>query len=326
MAPASPATGADNPLVTIITPAYNAARYITETVESVLAQGYPNLEYIVINDGSSDHTLDLLEPYKDRAKILSQENRGEQATVNRGVEEAAGEIVAVVNADDPIKPGLVKAAVEVLVSRPELSVVYPDWLKIDSQGQVIEKFKTQNYDYLIMIEQNYCIPGPGAFFRKAMFHGEPARNTTYRYAGDFEMWLRLGLAGPMQRLALPLATWRFHEAGGSQAGRNPEMAASRIEVMENLYKRPDLPPTVRARRRQAMSAAYYCAGVLAIHNPKIPGRRYLLKSISYKPIWPGGFIPMQRRSWLRMAYIFGHPLTAWAVKAVRALKGGEAAS
>lgn len=309
------------PLVSIITPAYNASDYIAETVESVLAQDYPNLEYIIINDGSSDDTLERLEPFSKRARILSHQNRGEQATVNRGVEEAQGEIVAVVNADDPLRPGMVRAAVEALLARPELSGVYPDWLKIDSQGRVIEEIKTVDYDLMIMLQQHYCIPGPGGFFRKSRLGGEPARDPRFRYSGDFHMWLRLALAGPLQRLPKAWATWRFHEAGGSQAGRNLEMATNKVAIIEDIYQRPNLLQEVRAQKRQALSAAYYGAGLLAIYNPVVPGRRYMLKSILLKPIWPRGFIPMQRRSWPHIAYIMAQPLSNALYRAWLKLSG-----
>lgn len=309
------------PLVSIITPAYNASAYIVETVESVLAQDYPKLEYIIINDGSSDDTLERLQPFKERARILSHPNRGEQATVNRGVEEAQGEIVASVNADDPLRPGMVRAAVEALLARPELSGVYPDWLKIDSQGRVIEEVKTADYDLKIMLEQHYCIPGPGGFFRKSRLGGEPARDPRFRYSGDFHMWLRLSLAGPLQRLPKAWATWRFHEAGGSQAGRNLEMAANKVAIIEDIFQRADLPQEARTLKRQALSAAHYGAGLLAIYNPDVPGRRYMLKSILLKPVWPKGFIPMQRRSWLRIAYIMAQPLSTAIYRAWSRLSG-----
>ncbi len=160
-----------------------------------------------------------------------------------------------------------------------------------------------------MIEQFVCIPGPGAFFRKSALNGEAARNPDCRYAGDFEMWLRLGLRGPMARIPQILATWRLHDAGATQTQRNPESASNRIAIVRGLFDRPDLPECARAVRRQALSTAYYAAGLVAIHNSKVPGRRYFMLSFLHKPIWPRGFLPKVRRSWLRIAYVFGMPIT-----------------
>ena len=123
------------------------------------------------------------------------------------------------------------------------------------------------------------------------------------------MWLRLALAGGLRRLPKPLATLALSRGRRLQAGRNPEMASNKIAIIEDIYSRPDLPPQVLAKRRQALSAAYYGAGLLAIYNPAVPGRRYMLKCIQLAPIWPRGFIPMQRRSWLRIAYIMAQPVS-----------------
>ena len=106
-----------NPLVSIVTPAYNAARYIEETAASVLAQYYPNLEYIVVDDGSRDDTAQRLRRLDPRIRVLTQDNAGEQRAVNRGVAEVRGELLAIVNADDPLLPGLVAAAVAPLIRR-----------------------------------------------------------------------------------------------------------------------------------------------------------------------------------------------------------------
>jgi len=298
------------PLVTIITPVYNGARYIAEVIESVLAQGYQPLEYIVIDDGSTDDTRALLEPYKARGvTVLSHPNRGEAATVNRGAALAKGEILAIVNADDPVLPGLIAAAVELLTARPDLAVVYPDWLKIDSDGAVIEEVRTQDFDYRMMLRQHFCIPGPGAFIRRSALAGEELRDSSLKYSSDFDLWLRLGLRGGMARIPRVLATWRFHDQGASQAQRNPRMAAEKPLVIEKLFRRPDVPDDLRVEQAQALSAACYCAGLLAIHNPAIPGWRYLIRSLYLRPFWPDGFLRSQRRSWPHMAFVFGQPLT-----------------
>jgi glycosyltransferase involved in cell wall biosynthesis len=298
--------------VTIITPAFNAARYIVETVESVLTQlqeYHQDFEYIVLDDGSLDNTLDKLKPYLNQLTIISRPNRGEQSTVNEGIKLAKHDIVAVVNADDPIYPGLVNAAVKMLTENTELVAVYPDWNKIDSMGNVIEAVYTHDFDYNSMIEQYCCIPGPGTFFRKSALKEELPRNPLYRYSGDFELWLRLGLRGPMARMPKFLATWRHHEEGASQMCINPEMAENRVAVMKGFFSRIDLPTSILSKKRQAMSSAYYQAGILAIHNRAINGRKYLALSILYKPWWPRNFFLSQRRNWLYIFYIYGAPVT-----------------
>jgi len=303
--------------VTIITPAFNAGRYIVETVKSVLnGHESTDIEYIVLNDGSTDDTLDKLKPYLDRLSVISHSNIGEQATVCKGIALAKHDIVAVINADDPIYPDLIKIAERILNNNPQLVAVYPDWHKIDSHGNIIEKVETCDFDYNLMLEQYRCIPGPGAFFRKSALKGELPRNPLYRYSGDFDLWLRLGLRGPMARIPMFLATWRHHEEGASQRNISPEMAYNRIAVMKNFFSRTDLPIFIREKKRQALSAAYYHAGILAFHNPSISGRRYLSWSFLYKFVWPARFLKSNQRNWCYIIYIFGAPFTTLIYKLV----------
>ena len=296
--------------VTIITPAYNASKYIVETVKSVLKQNFTGvLEYLVINDGSTDDTLEKLQPYLERIKLVSHANMGEQATVNKAFAMASHDIIAVVNADDPIKPQLVDTAIKLLQSNPHLVAVYPDWCKIDAHGKEIEQIFTPDFNYSMMIEQFYNFLGPGVFFRKSALKNECYRNPLYRYAADFDFWLRLGLKGSMQRMPKLLATWRHHDEGASQKYINEQMASDRISVIKNFYKRTELPMGIRFKKRQALSAAYYHAGVLALHNPKIKGRYYFLRSFVYKLVWPRNVAENQKRNLKYIIYIIARPLS-----------------
>ncbi len=303
--------------VSVITPVYNGLPYIAETVDSVLAQarepdGIAGLEYLVVDDGSTDGTGDFLaQRYGNGIRLIRQRNAGEAAAVNRGVAEATAEIVGIVNADDPIRPGLLRTAVELLERDATLVAVYPDWEMIDGEGDVIQTMETRDFDLRVHLEQHLCLPGPGALFRRAAFDGEPARDTRFARTSDYEMWLRLALKGRIARIPKVLATWRLHDAGGSQSGRNPEMAENKVAMVRAFFERRDLPASVRAWKRQAVASALYCAGLLAIHNPEIPGRRYLLRSIAMSPVWPRHFAANRRRSWVRILYVMLQPFSRW---------------
>lgn len=305
------------PLVTIITPAYDAEAYIGETVRSVLAQDYPRLEHIVLDDGSSDRTSQIVRASTadPRLRLFSHPNIGEAATVNRGLAMAEGEIVGIVNADDTILPGLVGAAVAMLEARPELAAVYPDWRRIDAAGMPIADMLVPEFDYRVLLEQNLCLPGPGALIRRAALGGEPLRDPRFRYKSDYFLWLRLGLNRPLARLPGIYATWRQHPEGASQRGRSPRMASEQIAVVEALFARSDCPDEVRRWRRLTRSVACYCAGLLAIHNPEVPGRELVMRSLALAPIWPRRFLPERHRSWSRILYVLGRPFSEWAYHA-----------
>lgn len=293
--------------VTIITPVYNGAAFIEETLRSVLAQAYPDLEYIVVDDGSTDSTPEIVARFAPRVRVLRQRNSGEPAAVNTGIAAASNDVIAVVNADDPILPGLIEKACGLLADRPELVAVYPDWLCIDQHGATTVVMRTPDYDYRLMLEEHYCIPGPGTFFRRSAFGPEPVRSLEFPLNGDFDAWLRLGLTGPMQRIPEALATWRRHGQNTSTTQQTASMAAARIRLIEALFRRPHLPASVRELEAQALSAAYYFAAVIALHDARVPARRYLLESLRYKFWWPRRIAPGRRRSWKIVLYLLSSP-------------------
>jgi glycosyltransferase involved in cell wall biosynthesis len=302
-----------SPRLTVITPAYNAGAFLQETIDSVLEQDYRDFDYIVIDDGSTDDTPQLLERYRGRLTAFRHENCGEQRTVNRAIELAKTDIVGIVNADDPIRPGLLSAVAAAFEARPELVAVYPDWVMIDRKGGVLRHVLAIEYDYLGMIEGHFCIPGPGTFFRLSMLRGEPARSPKLRYSGDFDLWLRLVLRGPMQRLPGFLATWRYHP-GGASASNSVALAEDKITLVESFFARTDLPDSIRRLERQALSAAYYRASLHMFYNPQVPGRRLVLRSYLAKPFWPRRKAPHLRRSLLRCIFIVGMPVTDWLAR------------
>ena len=297
------------PPVTIITPVHNGGHYVAETIESVLRQEYEGLEYIVLDDGSTDDTIAQIERFRPRLRLYSHANVGEARTVNIGVQHALSDIIAVVNADDPILPGLVHAAVSEFELHPDLVGLYPDWLKIDEAGVTLREVRTLDFDYSVLLSQNLCIPGPGAFFRRSTLSGELARNPGFRYGGDYDFWLRLGLRGRISRLPLTLATWRHHPTSSSQRYCNAEMALEKIAIIEAFFARPDLPQAVRELEAQARSAAYFAAALLGLRGDDVPSARLLLRSFLAKPRWRRPVVPQQRRSIPHVLYLLGQPLS-----------------
>jgi glycosyltransferase involved in cell wall biosynthesis len=273
----------DLPLVTVITPAYNRAEYLGEVIDSVLAQDYPEIEYIVLDDGSTDATPEVMERYDGRIVARSHENIGETQTVNVGLSMARGEIVGVVNSDDPLLPGAIRRVVEALDSNDDVVVVYPDWNMIDSQGDLVQAVHTHDYHYSDMLRWHHCVPGPGAFFRRRIIEPLEGRDPQFRYVADFDFWLRAGLLGPFHRIPETLATFRLHAGGASSTGQGFEMAEEHIRLVEKIFGIADLPKEIRAVRREAFSSAYYIAGVVYGGGSSIRRKRYYLMALLYSP-------------------------------------------
>ena len=124
----------DVPLVSIVTPSFNQARFIRETIESVLAQDYPRIEYIVVDGGSTDGTIDILRGYDGRLIWSAERDRGQADAINKGFRRARGEILAWLNSDDTYLPGAVSAAVSHLVQHRDCAMVYGDGFLIDGES------------------------------------------------------------------------------------------------------------------------------------------------------------------------------------------------
>jgi glycosyltransferase involved in cell wall biosynthesis len=273
-----------HPLVSIITPTYNrAGDYLAETIESVLAQDYPHFEYIVLDDGSTDNTPQLLETYGDRIIRERHENMGVIGTVNKGFRMARGEFITVVNSDDPALPGWLSTAVDFMQAHPEVLAGYPDWVMIDENSQPIRSIRVYEYSFVDMVRWCHCFPGPGTLLRRRALDLEPEYSPEFPYIFDHEYYLRLAFHGQLIRIPHTLATHRRHEGTISLSQRGVTMAAERIRMVDNLFAQPDLPAEVRAVRRQAYATAYYISGMQCEHNNPAAARRYFLKSLAAHP-------------------------------------------
>ena len=270
------------PLVSVITPAYNRASYLNETMDSVLNQGYPRVEYIVLDDGSKDNTKEVLEKYTGRVIWETHPNMGETRTVNKGLGMAHGEIVVVVNSDDPLLPGAISAAVAFMHSHPDVLVAYPDWEYIGPKSEVTGHYQVKEYDYLYMVRTHYCTPGPGAFIRRKAVEAAGVRDPEFRYVADFEYWLRLGLYGKFARIPRTLATFRVHPDSASVSQQGSLMSHEHIRLIQKFYERPNLPPEVRKARAEGFYNANVVAAVVC-GGDLWAARKYRLKALAYHP-------------------------------------------
>lgn len=303
------------PLVSVITPTYNRASYLPETIESVLSQDYPNFEYIVLDDGSQDNTIEVLKQYDNRIIWESHPNMGETRTVNKGFSMAKGEFFVVVNSDDPILPGLLTKTVAMMQAQPELLVVYPDWITIDQDSNEIERLPTPDYDYLTMLRTHYCNPGGGAVIRRRAYELEGGRDPQFTYVGDYDYWLRVGLHGPFARLPEYLATFRVHPDSATQSAKGEKMGKEHVTMLKALFRRKDLPPEVRAIKAEAMSIGYLvAANIIFDSGAPEKARGYLLRSMLARPSYYLNLSLHERVTYARMALppqVY-HFLTWWA--------------
>ncbi len=300
-------------MISIITPAYNAGAYIAETVNSVLKAkiDYP-FEYLVLNDGSEDRTLEILESFESKIKVMSHQNIGESLTVNRGLEKANGKYVLVLSADDPLLTGdLINEAITKLEMNDSIVALYPDWKVIDQFGTTTRTFILPDYSDEIMIGRCRCLPGPGTIFRRNSAIRIGGRREKWKFVGDYDFWLRLSREGRIERLPGVLAQWRSNSGSASISQRGLRMARERVAVIEDFSNEFDLPNVVK---RMALGNSNYLAARLCFFDPEVPGIRLLMRSFLSRKKWP------EEANVLGVIYILFSPIASKMIDMVPGLR------
>ena len=222
------------PLVSIVTPSYNQARFLEETIHSVLSQDYPHLEYIIVDGGSTDGSLEIIQRYADRlAWWVSEPDRGQTDALNKGFARAQGAVFAWLNSDDTYLPGALTQAVAFLQAHPQAALIYGDANLVDEQGQVLGPFPARQTDLRHMLRGSVHIPQQSTFFRGELWQKVGPLDPEFYFAMDYDLWIRLAKHGELLYTAQRWANFRLHQAGKTQHSDDrcyPEMikAAHRL--------------------------------------------------------------------------------------------------
>lgn len=202
------------PLVTIVTPSFNQAEYLEATLRSVVEQDYPNIEFIVVDGGSTDGSVDIIKRYADKlAWWVSEPDRGHMDALNKGYARATGEILAWINSDDILYPGAVREGVEAMLAHPDAAMVYGEADYIDPQGRVIGRFRARQTDYKRLLQGYVHIPQQSTFFRTKHYRQVGPLNEDYWFAFDYDLWVRLAKVAPL--VYLPGRLWSAYRLHGA---------------------------------------------------------------------------------------------------------------
>jgi glycosyltransferase involved in cell wall biosynthesis len=209
----------DLPLVSIITPSLNQGKFIRDAIESVLTQDYPTLEYIVMDGGSIDDTLDILRSYGDRLTWISAPDGGQAEAVNAGFRLAKGDILGWLNSDDTYTPGAVKAAVHHLAANPDTAMVYGNAHYIDENNAITGTYPTEDFD-VRRLAAACIICQPTAFIRRTALETVGMLDPALRYCMDYDLWIRVGSRFRIDRTTRFLANSRRHPETKSWSQRD----------------------------------------------------------------------------------------------------------
>lgn len=197
------------PLVSIITPSYNQGKFIRKTIESVLTQDYANIEYIVVDGGSTDDSLDIIREYESRLTYISEKDSGQSDAINKGFRMAQGEIVAWLNSDDVYEPGCITRAIEEFEKNAELGLVYGDGYIIDEADNKQKVFEyTQEFDYWKLVNFWDYIMQPATFFKRETLERAGHLDVNLHYCMDWDLWIRLAAVSEVKYIPELLACSR----------------------------------------------------------------------------------------------------------------------
>jgi len=225
--------------VSVVTPSFNQGRFIERTIRSVLSQPVGDLEYFVVDGGSSDETVDVLKQFEPRLRWVSEKDRGQGDAVNKGLREVHGEVVGWLNSDDIYYPDAIPAVCEFFASHPEVDLLYGDANHIDEQDGIIEAYPTEPWDLRRLTEACF-ICQPAVFFRRRVFEKFGVLDAQLRYSMDYEYWIRLGQRGAkFGWLRRVLAGSRLHSETKTLGSRVAVHREINTMLCEHLGRTPD---------------------------------------------------------------------------------------
>ena len=197
------------PFVSIITPSFNQAEFLERTIRSVLSQDYPRIEYIIIDGGSTDGSVEVIKNYQSRISAwVSEQDHGQTDAINKGFAKAKGEILAWINSDDTYNPKAVGEAVKYLIENPDVAMVYADCNFIDEHDDVIGKFNAKQTNYKLLRQGYVHIPQQTMFFRAKYW---TALDPSFYFAMDYDLWTRIASHAEIKYLQDKVwANFRIH--------------------------------------------------------------------------------------------------------------------
>lgn len=225
--------------ISIIMPSYNQGRFIGEAIDSILSQGYPNLELIVIDGGSSDESVEIIRSYTSQLHYwCSEPDEGQSAAINKGAERATGDLIGWINSDDVLMPGALAAIAQAYETGPTADIVTTNAMWLDQTGHVAKCIRVPRQSTFLFWRGIWYAPAPCIFFRRSLFHAVGELDATLHLSMDVDLWFRMMRTQPhIAHVPEYLGGFRLHAYSKSVTAHRRPQAGGVNEETSALHNR-----------------------------------------------------------------------------------------
>ncbi len=278
------------PMVSIITPSYNAGAYINECIESVLSQDYSNIEHIIQDGASTDNTVAILKKYdlKHRGKMrwISKRDKGPVDAYNQALLRSRGEIILFLGADDALVPGAVSWGVGNMAKFPKAAAIYGDEYIIDERSRILKTFIPQSFHFIKLLCLELVPPTEASFIRRSFFKKVGFYlDDSLKNAPDYELWLRISSKFPMMHVSGFVTRYRWHSQSQS---RTPNLIDNFVyekkQVMDRIFLSPQTAREVKKFKKRAYIGLYFWAATMRMsYGAKYSAIKFLTRAFLLNP-------------------------------------------
>lgn len=289
------------PLVSIVTPSYNQARFLEKTMRSVLDQDYPNIEYLIVDGASTDGSLDLIKNQAGRLSWwVSEKDSGQAEAINKGFNQAKGEFVAWLNSDDYYMPGAISGAVKALMEHPDAGFVYGNVRVVDENEKILNQLTYGNWKLADLMSFR-IIGQPAVFMRRGLLNQTGFLDQSYHLLLDHQFWIRLANKADMCYIPALWASAHYHEdcknlAMAAEFGKEAKRIVQWMQQSREFY---DL---FNQNRNKILAGAERLNAFYLLDAKEYPA--------AFRAYWKAFWLNPEtvRPEWYRMVYAFFAPL------------------
>lgn len=208
------------PKISIVTPSYNQGAFIERTIRSVLNQNYPNLEYIIIDGGSTDDSTEIIKRYQDKlAYWVSEKDRGQAHAINKGFRRATGDIVGWLNSDDEYCPGALETVAKTFTANNDVDFVFGNRITVDENGRILRDERHTRFSFSALVLYGMIVSQPASFWKRELFEKYGYLDESKRFCMDYDFFCRIGAHIKAKHIRKHLARFRRHPSSKSSTIR-----------------------------------------------------------------------------------------------------------